>query len=212
MALINCPECGKEISDKANNCPNCGCPINETKQPSSVPLADDDEEHLYCPYCLSKQVHHEHRGFSGGKALAGAVTAGGIGMLAGTIGNNKVELTCMRCGQKFKAGEAFFITSNKKKRLEKAILESLKKKGKSEQMFYLSDKIWEIVTDGLVDNRASEEWVKMAFNLLEWYIKAHPALKTKEMIKSEKKEKMITDSVSLFIAIIILLFFMYKCS
>lgn len=24
MALINCPECGKEISDKANSCPNCG--------------------------------------------------------------------------------------------------------------------------------------------------------------------------------------------
>lgn len=27
MALIKCPECGKEISDKANTCPNCGCPI-----------------------------------------------------------------------------------------------------------------------------------------------------------------------------------------
>lgn len=27
MALINCPECGKEISDKAASCPNCGCPI-----------------------------------------------------------------------------------------------------------------------------------------------------------------------------------------
>lgn len=27
MALINCPECGKQISDKAGACPNCGCPI-----------------------------------------------------------------------------------------------------------------------------------------------------------------------------------------
>lgn len=27
MALIKCPECGKEISDRANNCPGCGCPI-----------------------------------------------------------------------------------------------------------------------------------------------------------------------------------------
>lgn len=27
MALINCPECNKEISDSANACPNCGCPI-----------------------------------------------------------------------------------------------------------------------------------------------------------------------------------------
>lgn len=28
MALIKCPECGKEISDRAGACPNCGCPIN----------------------------------------------------------------------------------------------------------------------------------------------------------------------------------------
>ena len=28
MALINCPECGKEISDKAISCPNCGNPMN----------------------------------------------------------------------------------------------------------------------------------------------------------------------------------------
>lgn len=27
MALINCPECNKEISDRALTCPNCGCPI-----------------------------------------------------------------------------------------------------------------------------------------------------------------------------------------
>lgn len=26
MALIKCPECGKEISDMAETCPNCGCP------------------------------------------------------------------------------------------------------------------------------------------------------------------------------------------
>lgn len=31
MALIKCPECGKEISDKASNCPNCGCPIKIPK-------------------------------------------------------------------------------------------------------------------------------------------------------------------------------------
>lgn len=28
MALIKCPECGKEISDKAVSCPNCGNPLN----------------------------------------------------------------------------------------------------------------------------------------------------------------------------------------
>ena len=29
MALIKCPECGKEISDRAYSCPNCGFPIME---------------------------------------------------------------------------------------------------------------------------------------------------------------------------------------
>ena len=29
MALINCPECGKQISNNAENCPNCGHPINK---------------------------------------------------------------------------------------------------------------------------------------------------------------------------------------
>ena len=31
MALIRCPECGKEISDKADFCVSCGCPANEWK-------------------------------------------------------------------------------------------------------------------------------------------------------------------------------------
>ena len=30
MALISCPECNKEISDKAQSCPHCGYPINNT--------------------------------------------------------------------------------------------------------------------------------------------------------------------------------------
>ena len=29
MALIKCPECGKDISDKADKCINCGCPVSE---------------------------------------------------------------------------------------------------------------------------------------------------------------------------------------
>lgn len=33
MSLINCPECSKEISDKAITCPNCGFPIQEMNKP-----------------------------------------------------------------------------------------------------------------------------------------------------------------------------------
>ncbi len=31
MALIKCPECGKEISDTAKSCPNCGYMIHNKK-------------------------------------------------------------------------------------------------------------------------------------------------------------------------------------
>lgn len=34
MSLIKCPECGKEVSDKASACPNCGCPLSS---PNSTP-------------------------------------------------------------------------------------------------------------------------------------------------------------------------------
>ena len=32
MALIKCPECGKEISDKASACIHCGFPLNNIDQ------------------------------------------------------------------------------------------------------------------------------------------------------------------------------------
>lgn len=46
MALIKCPECGKEISDKALSCPNCGCPSSEFNAKSTS----------NCPYCKATLV------------------------------------------------------------------------------------------------------------------------------------------------------------
>jgi uncharacterized membrane protein YvbJ len=38
MALIRCPECGTEVSDKAEECPKCAYPINKTyTRPSGEP-------------------------------------------------------------------------------------------------------------------------------------------------------------------------------
>ena len=34
MAMINCPECGKEISDQAESCIHCGCPIKASETTS----------------------------------------------------------------------------------------------------------------------------------------------------------------------------------
>lgn len=38
MALIKCPECGKEVSDKASACINCGYPIQDTNQAVENPI------------------------------------------------------------------------------------------------------------------------------------------------------------------------------
>ena len=36
MALINCPECNREISDKAASCPGCGAPVQSTTTTSAT--------------------------------------------------------------------------------------------------------------------------------------------------------------------------------
>jgi len=50
MALFNCPECRKEISDKANSCPYCGLPFNQSTEfvfkslePSAQPLKNKQQ-------------------------------------------------------------------------------------------------------------------------------------------------------------------------
>ena len=47
MALLKCPECGKDVSDKAAACPQCGCPVLEmciNKEAKEEQLEQDAEE------------------------------------------------------------------------------------------------------------------------------------------------------------------------
>jgi uncharacterized membrane protein YvbJ len=47
MALIKCPECGKEISDKALACPSCGAPSSErarSDRPSESPKPENPDD------------------------------------------------------------------------------------------------------------------------------------------------------------------------
>ena len=58
MALIKCPDCGKQISDKAGACPNCGCPI--ANRPTTVKIR-----------CLSDDRHVKRMVFTiGGRRVA----------------------------------------------------------------------------------------------------------------------------------------------
>lgn len=44
MAMIKCPECGKELSDKAASCPNCGCPMEDIKSRLEEMQAEREEQ------------------------------------------------------------------------------------------------------------------------------------------------------------------------
>lgn len=46
MALIHCPDCGREVSDKAPACPSCGCPIAKNDTPAAVTSMQDIEKYL----------------------------------------------------------------------------------------------------------------------------------------------------------------------
>lgn len=51
-----------------------------------------------CSKCGSAAITYNKKGFGAGKAVAGAVVTGGVGLLAGFIGSNKIRATCVACG------------------------------------------------------------------------------------------------------------------
>lgn len=58
--LIKCPECNKEISDKAISCPNCGCPINNIQANKDICIIDGKEY----DFTEMMKLYNENRPFS----------------------------------------------------------------------------------------------------------------------------------------------------
>ena len=52
MAIIKCPECGKEVSDKATNCIHCGFPLNPIIP--TVQIASKPEKSVAIVYGLQQ--------------------------------------------------------------------------------------------------------------------------------------------------------------
>lgn len=71
------------------------------------------DEQIRCPKCHSTEIHVDKRGFKAGRAIAGGLLTGNVlaAAAAGGIGMNNIELTCLKCGHKFKAGDAYSTTS-----------------------------------------------------------------------------------------------------
>lgn len=51
MALIKCPECGREISDKAVSCPGCGYHLNPDDRMITCKYCDTKFSGYACPFC-----------------------------------------------------------------------------------------------------------------------------------------------------------------
>lgn len=100
MAMINCPECGKEVSDKAATCPNCGASINPTQQ--SININMNSGASVKCPKCGSSNLQAISDTHGKGASFWKLCFCGLLG-LCGT-GKTKTDhyWVCQSCGNKFK--------------------------------------------------------------------------------------------------------------
>lgn len=86
--LARCRVCGKNVSPSAQTCPHCG-----ERSPALLKR---------CPKCNSTRVtafEGDHFGF--GKAAAGAVVLGPLGLLAGLLPTKSTFFKCLDCGKQF---------------------------------------------------------------------------------------------------------------
>lgn len=58
-----------------------------------------------CPKCGSTSLTANKKGYGLGKAAVGAVIAGPVGLVGGAVGANKIRVTCLNCGHRFKPGK-----------------------------------------------------------------------------------------------------------
>ena len=57
-----------------------------------------------CPKCRSEQFATGTQGFGLGKAAAGGLLLGPVGLLGGLFGSKKVKMTCLKCAHTWEPG------------------------------------------------------------------------------------------------------------
>lgn len=114
-----CPKCKKTVNNNAKFCGYCGKkfsvptkaePVSKPTPVVSVPVQQPvyteppvQDNVAKCPKCGSTSLQARKKGVSVGKAVTGALLVGPLGLVAGGIGMNKVEIVCLNCGNVFKA-------------------------------------------------------------------------------------------------------------
>jgi ribosomal protein S27E len=108
MALVRCGSCGQDESSYSEHCHFCGAAIASltggeagapTTKPTYVPQGT-----VRCPKCGSEQVGAGNKGFGLGKAAAGLVLLGPLGLLGGVVGSKKIVVSCLNCGHQWQPG------------------------------------------------------------------------------------------------------------
>lgn len=102
-----CPNCGSQLrTNKAQQCKVCKASWREISPSSEIEsIKTDSSNEIKCPKCKSKSITANKEGFGLGKAVVGGVLTGGVGLLGGFIGSNKIRLTCLNCGHIWKPGK-----------------------------------------------------------------------------------------------------------
>lgn len=49
VALIKCPDCGRDVSDRAESCPNCGCPVESSSGTVRIMLPVLVRQSIFAP-------------------------------------------------------------------------------------------------------------------------------------------------------------------
>jgi len=102
MALIQCPECGKMISDKATDCPQCGAPISAKNQEQSSQQREGQQPR-YQQFSSNQQ--HNDDAFTAGPSGKTRGVAALLAFFLGTLGIHYFYLG------KSTAGIVFLIAS-----------------------------------------------------------------------------------------------------
>lgn len=99
-----CKQCGDRNNVIYQTCEREQPQTSPSSSPSSPPPLSLNNL-LKCPRCNSTQLHAGDKGFSLGKAAAGGLLIGGVGLLGGMIGSKKTMITCLNCGKRWQAGK-----------------------------------------------------------------------------------------------------------
>lgn len=103
MALMNCPECGNEVSDKADCCPKCGYPISKYLEERIK--AEKVREIYFCKSCgFQNEIGEDYCENCGMRLTDYTVVAPKAekqefnGIYRYTVFSGKQEVYCPRCG------------------------------------------------------------------------------------------------------------------